>query len=145
VKKLILVAAAVSALAVAGVAQGKGGVKQLSASLNARQEIPKQAVSVPNAIGTFSGTLRGQKLTWKLTFKRLSGKALQAHIHVGARGKMGNVLVALCAPCRSGMTKTTVITRGARNTIERGSIYVNVHTAKNPAGEIRGQVKVIDA
>ena len=143
-KKLILVAAAVSALAVAGVAQGKGGVKQLSATLNARQEVPKQVVSVPAAIGTFTGTLRGQKLTWKLTFKRLSGKAMQAHIHVGARGKSGNVLVALCAPCRSGMTKTTTISRDARDVIERGRAYVNVHTAKNPNGEIRGQVKVTD-
>jgi hypothetical protein len=27
--------------------------------------------------------------------------------------------------------------------IERGQTYVNVHTGKNPAGEIRGQVRVV--
>ena len=82
------------------------------------------------------------KLTWKLTFSHLSGKAMQAHIHLGKPGKAGNVLVALCAPCKNGQTGKTTIARSIENDLEAGKTYVNVHTQKNPAGEIRGQIKV---
>lgn len=58
-------------------------------------------------------------------FSGLTGPAVQAHIHVGKPGVSGNVLVPLCEPCVSGKTTT-----------------YRVHTAKNPAGEIRGQIKV---
>ena len=55
------------------------------------------------------------------------------------------VLVALCGGnCRSGMTGTATFSSDIVDKIERGQTYVNVHTAKNPAGEIRGQVKVTD-
>jgi len=33
------------------------------------------------------------------------------------------------------------VTNDAFDAIERGGAYVNVHTAKNAAGEIRGQIK----
>jgi hypothetical protein len=53
----------------------------------------------------------------------------------------GNVLVALCAPCRSGQTGKATIAHSVEDALERGRTYVNVHTPKNLAGEIRGQVK----
>jgi hypothetical protein len=80
-------------------------------------------------------------MTWKLTFAHLSGKAVQAHVHLGRPGKAGNVLVALCAPCRSGQTGKAKITHDVEDALERGKTYVNVHTPKNLAGEIRGQLK----
>jgi hypothetical protein len=83
-------------------------------------------------------------MTWKLTFAHLSGKAVQAHVHLGKPGKAGNVLVPLCAPCRSGQTGKAKITHDVEDALERGKTYVNVHTPKNLAGEIRGQVKEIE-
>jgi len=59
---------------------------------------------------------------------------------VGA-GKAGAVIVPLCGPCKSGVTKTVTVSSAVRDAIERNGTYVNVHTAKNLAGEIRGQVK----
>ena len=38
----------------------------------------------------------------------------------------------------------TKISRAAADALERGLTYVNVHTAKNAAGEIRGQLKLLD-
>jgi hypothetical protein len=52
------------------------------------------------------------------------------------------VLVPLCGPCRSGQTGTAKISKAMVAKLEGGRAYVNVHTAKNAAGEIRGQVKV---
>ena len=59
----------------------------------------------------------------------------------GKPGVAGNVLVPLCAPCKSGVHGTKTVSGTIAKEIEAGKTYVNVHTAKNPAGEIRGQIK----
>ncbi|MGZ8795022.1 MAG: CHRD domain-containing protein, partial [Gaiellaceae bacterium] len=79
-------------------------------------------------------------LAWRLTFSRLTGKAVAAHIHSGARGKAGPVIVSLCAPCKSGARGSATVDASVLNALEAGRGYVNVHTTKNPAGEIRGQL-----
>ena len=57
-------------------------------------------------------------------------------------GVAGNVIVPLCAPCKSGGTGKATISKSMITALEAGKTYVNVHTVKNAAGEIRGQVKV---
>jgi hypothetical protein len=101
-------------LVVAGLAAAASTYK-VSATLNARQEIPKQVVKVPNATGSFSGSYvehgKTATLKWKLTYSRVGGSATAAHIHLGKTGVAGNVIVPLCAGnCRSGMTGTAKIT-----------------------------------
>ena len=143
-KKLvsILTAVAVAALAFAAISSARPAAAhfRLSTVLNAGQEIPKQVVKNQSAHGTFTGTLVGTKLTWKLTFAKLTGPAAAAHIHAGAMGKAGGVVVALCGPCTSGMTGTATVSASLLSTIKKHGTYVNVHTAKNPNGEIRGQL-----
>ncbi len=139
--------AGAAALLVAGVANGltRATTFTLSAKLTPGQEIPKQVVKVPGASGAFTGTLTkqgsGAKLTWKLTFSHLSGPATAAHIHLGKPGVAGNVIVSLCTPCKSGAHGTKTVSSSIAKAIEAGKTYANIHTAKNPAGEIRGQVK----
>ena len=41
------------------------------------------------------------------------------------------------------MTGKVTVKKDIADALERGKTYVNVHTAKNPAGEIRGQVKLV--
>jgi CHRD domain len=137
-----LVAAALAAIVlfVAGLAlAGGSSTVRLSAVLDAGQETsaPKGAV---HATGRFTATLQGRALTWRLTFSRLSGKALAAHIHLGRAGVAGPVAVPLCGPCVSGVHARVVVTPRVRAALVSAGAYVNVHTAKNPAGEIRGQV-----
>ncbi len=50
-------------------------------------------------------------------------------------------MVALCGPCKNGKKGTANVTKAQLATIKAGRAYVNLHTAKNAAGEIRGQVK----
>ncbi len=113
----------------------------LRAVLNAAQEVPKQVVKAPAAAGTFTGTLTGKKLSWSLAFRKLTGKATAAHIHLGKPGKAGPVAVPLCGPCSSGAKGTATLTAAQVKAILGGGTYVNVHTAKNPAGEIRGPLR----
>jgi hypothetical protein len=129
-----------TALVLTAVSLGASRGMGWSATLTAAQEIPKQVVKTPAAKGAFHATLSGKTLTWKLTFSHLSGPALQAHIHLGAMGKSGNVLVPLCAPCKNGQTGKAKVTAAVIKDLGKHLLYVNVHTAKNPAGEIRGQV-----
>ena len=111
-----------------------------SAKLDASQEIPKQSVKAPAANGAFTATISGGKLHWKLTFSKLTGPASAAHIHIGAMGKAGNVLVPLCGPCKSGASGSAPLTAVLKKDFAKHLLYVNVHTAKNPGGEIRGQI-----
>lgn len=137
----MLAAAAAAALVLTAVSAARPAAERyrISATLNAGQEIPKQVVRNQAGHGTFTGTLTGTSLKWKLTFSKLTGAPTAAHIHLGAMGKAGNVIVPLCTPCHAGMTGTATISAALLKKIEKHLTYVNVHTAKNPAGEIRGQ------
>jgi hypothetical protein len=143
VKKLVagLAVAVAASLAVAALAFG-GRAKTITveATLSAKQEVPAQVVKDTKAKGLFTAKLVGSKLTWKLTFSGLTGPATAAHIHMGARGKAGNVIVPLCGPCKSGAHGTTTVSAAVKKAMATHHAYVNVHTAKNPNGEIRGQV-----
>lgn len=112
--------------------------------LNARQEVPRPSGNVGQARGLLVATVTKTGptavLTWRLTFSRLTGPATAAHIHVGARGKAGRVRVALCGPCRSGVRGRRVVRGPVLTPLQAGRLYVNVHTARNRAGEIRGQL-----
>ena len=143
--KKLSIAACAAAVALFVVTAPVAGSTQdsykLSAKLTAKQEVPKPTGVRKGAGGTFTGTLKSEKLTFRLTFRRLSGAAQAAHIHLGKRGKAGPVLVALCGPCKSGKRLSVKVDEKTENAIENGRAYVNVHTAKNADGEIRGQVR----
>ena len=119
----------------------------ITTSLNARQERPKPKGSVGRATGTFTATVAKLgttgKIAWRLRFSKLTGRALAAHIHIGQRGKAGPVAVPLCGPCRNGARGTANLTAAGLKALENGRAYVNIHTKKNPAGEIRGQIRAI--
>jgi hypothetical protein len=140
--------AALAALAVgaavtgANVAAAPSATMKVSAALTAKAEVPIQVVKNTKGSGSFTGTLTGSKLVWKLTFTHLSGAATAAHIHLGKTGKAGNVVVPLCAgaKCTSGVHGSATLTAAVLKALTTGGTYVNVHTAKNPNGEIRGQI-----
>lgn len=67
-----------------------------------------------------------------------------AHIHQGAAGSNGAVIVTLdeTAP-GSGVwmvPDTAVLTAAQRTAYLAGGLYFNVHSSANPGGEIRGQI-----
>jgi hypothetical protein len=140
--------AVVAALGLSGLALAASHVERytLTAKLTASQEVPKPAGAKAGAKGKFTGTLvesgKSKKLTWKLTYSNLTGPANAAHIHLGKKGKAGAVAVALCGPCKSGQKGSAQLTEAQVKAMEAGGTYVNIHTTKNAAGEIRGQVKV---
>ena len=95
------------ALAVAS-ADGAGSQATIDvkARLTAGQVVPRGTVKLTKGSGLFSGTLtmtdKGYRLTWRLTFSKLSGRATSGYIHQGKPGKHGSALFHLCSPCLSG-------------------------------------------
>ena len=134
----LLAAGLAAAFALAGPRASNAPVK-LTGALDAAQEVPA-LTGAARAGGAFSATLSGRALAWKLTFSRLTGAAAAAHIHLGKPGVAGAVALPLCGPCRSGASGKATVSAGLRTALLAGTAYVNVHTAKNPAGEIRGQI-----
>lgn len=129
----------------AGEVRGQIGITAtVKTALNARQEVPKPKGRVGRASGTFAATVTrtGETgtITWRLTHARLTGRAVAAHIHMGRRGQAGPVVLPLCGPCRSGARRTAALSPAVQDALAAGRAYVNVHTARNRAGEIRGQL-----
>jgi len=138
------------------------GARSFRARLTGYQETPS-TLSSPG-----SGTLRlrfssdGQSATYTLEYSGLSG-VIQAHIHLGARGTTGGVIIFLCGgggqaacPASAGtvsgtLTPAGVIGPGSQGiaagewdefvaALRAGFTYANVHTGAFPGGEIRGQI-----
>ncbi len=147
--KLVLSIAGAIALVIVGVALAgsAGSAYSYRAVLAPGGEVPKPKAPA-GARGVFTATVTEsgatRTLSWKLTFSGLSGKAVAAHIHKGKAGVAGAVIVPLCGPCKTGQTGRLRVSHDAADVLERGGAYVNVHTAKNAAGEVRGQLKLLD-
>jgi hypothetical protein len=98
-------------------------------------------------------------LSWRLTFKNLSGPVLAAQIRVGRPGTAGPVAITLCAPCHSDAHGRAQLGRRLAIAIDQFPIcdnqppcsiaepnqynaYVEINTRAHPGGEIRGQLRL---
>jgi hypothetical protein len=106
------------------------------------------AAEVPANTGTGSGSLDAtldkstNMLRWTVTYSGLSGPATMAHFH-GPAMPGANAGVALPIPnAASPAQGQATLTEPQIADLMAGKWYVNVHTAANPGGEIRGQVMV---
>ena len=110
------------------------------ATLTMGQVKPKPRRTKAGAAGHFHATLVGTTLKWTLTHTHLSGAARSAALHGGRRGTNGPTLARLCASCASFETGAVVLTQAEVNDLLAGRAYVEIITAKNPKGEVRGQI-----
>ena len=83
-----------------------------------------------------------KQVSYRVEFSGLSGPAAAAHIHCGAAaGANAGVAVPLGgANPTSPITGQATMTDAQMADLQAGKCYVNVHTAANKGGEIRGQL-----
>ena len=99
----------------------------------------------PNAKGlawlSINATM--DSLWYDVLLDSLTGAVAASHIHNGAAGVDGGVAVALNAANGnwiSGVITGNDLTADLVRSLLRGENYINVHTAANAAGEVRGQI-----
>jgi CHRD domain len=149
VKKLVPFLVVLAALVTAAAALSAAtATHRVAAHLTTRVEIPKPRHASKKAFGAFTGTLvvekHDLKLTWKLAFVHLTGTATGVTLSQGKPGLIGKQITVLCKlkECRSGMKQTTLLRKAAVKPLLAHLGYVTVYTRTNPAGEIRGQIRV---
>ncbi|MEQ8694097.1 MAG: CHRD domain-containing protein [Gammaproteobacteria bacterium] len=110
-------------------------------------------ISVANPAAAGSGSLFWNdvthELTWLFEYEFLTDAPTAAHIHHGAAGVAGPVVLGLGAhiPLIPDGTFGSYLSGGVlpdpvtnAPLLLGGDLYVNIHTALNPGGEIRGQL-----
>jgi CHRD domain len=136
---LMLLVGAVAVAGTAGAVQAQG--RTLSTTLTGSAEVP--GPGDPDGSGTATLTVNpglGQ-ICYELTVSGIA-PATAAHIHVGAVGVAGPVVVPLDPPTDGTSSGCVEVSRELALAIlmSPSDYYVNVHNAEYPAGAVRGQL-----
>ncbi len=128
------------ALGITVVLAGPAFAEKMKATLDGKSEVPP-TTSAGKGTADIDYDAATKKLTWKVTYSGLSGPATAGHFHGPAEaGKNAGVAVAIPNIATSPVEGSATLTDAQAADLMAGKYYVNVHTAANPGGEIRGQV-----
>jgi len=145
--------------------------RAVHARLSGFQEVATVSTS---AKGSFQGKINPEEtqLTYEIEYSGLEGTVLMSHIHLGARGTTGGIMIWLCGtsanpgpagtpvcPPEGSVSRTVsaadVVGPAGQGidpgqfaevlkALRAGVAYANVHSTKWPSGEIRGQIREED-
>lgn len=140
--------ALVAALGLAGCAGGYGSSmmskdETYTARMTAAQEVPANA-SAGSGMAEVTVDPSSMKASWKVSYSGLTGPVAAGHIHGPApEGKNAGVVVPFAkeSVAASPIMGQATLTAAQYADLKAGNWYVNLHTAQNPGGEIRGQLK----
>ena len=113
--------------------------KSIKVTLSGAQEVPPVTTSASGSATIVVG--EDKSVSGSVATTGIAG--LAAHIHVGTAGKNGPVII----PLTKGAEGAWSVPAGAKLTdaqyesYKAGDLYLNVHSAANKGGEIRGQIK----
>jgi hypothetical protein len=112
---------------------------KFAATLSAASEVPPNTSAGTGAL-TASLDKNTNVLSWRMSYEGLTGPATMAHFHgPAAPGTNAGVVVPFPSPATPSSGSAT-LTAPQIADLMAGKWYANVHTQKNPGGEIRGQV-----
>jgi len=128
------------AFGAAVVLAGPALADKMKATLDGKSEVPP-VTSAATGTAELDYDPASKKLTWTVTYSGLSGPATAAHFHGPAEaGKNAGVAVAIPNAGTSPVSGSATLTDAQAADLAGGKYYINIHTAANPGGEIRGQV-----
>jgi len=114
----------------------------ITAKLTGSAEVPANASA---GSGTLEATLDKQTnlLSWTVSYSGLSGPVKAGHFHGPAMaGQNAGVALGFSGSMDSPIKGSATLTAAQLADLMAGKWYVNLHTAANPGGEIRGQATV---
>jgi len=112
----------------------------LGAKLSGANEVP---ANTSTGSGTLEATLDTQSnlLSWTVTYTGLTGAAKAGHFHgPAAAGANAGVALGFTGSVESPIKGSATLTAAQVADVLAGKWYVNLHTAANPGGEVRGQL-----
>jgi len=113
------------------------------ADLKGASEVPANTTTGTGSV-TASYDASTKTLTWSGTFSGTTGPVTAAHFHGPADpGKNAGVAIWVSTkgtPLASPFSGKATLTDAQAADLMAGQWYVNLHTAANPGGEIRGQL-----
>ena len=101
-----------------------------------------RTVRTITGLGQVRATLDGNRLTVTGTYQGMSSPATAAHLHFGAPGRPGPLaqpLEVTTSP-EGEVTGTAELTDQQVDALQAQSLYVQIHSEDNPAGELRGWI-----
>ena len=112
----------------------------VTTTLSGANEVPAVTTTATGAVtGTFNTTTK--ILTINVSYMGITPVAW--HIHKAAAGMNGGVIFDLGTSFSSPYTyKTAALSTAQEADLMAGSFYVNLHSAKAPGGELRGNLMV---
>jgi hypothetical protein len=125
-----------------GSAAAPSTIQVYTAKLTAAEEVPPATDSQGTGTAEVRIDTKTNELTWKVSYSGLTGPATMGHIH-GPAGKGQNAGVVVPFPNVANATSAEgkgKIDQTQYGDLAAGLYYVNIHTAKHPGGEIRGQL-----
>ena len=152
-KRLMTIAAAAAVFGFANIAQAE---EFFGAHLSGGAEVPPADTRARGEVRLSVNDAETQ-LHYELRVANIED-ITQAHIHLGAAGENGSVVVFLFGFIGEGVTRNGLLAANTRTSadlvgplvgqplsdlideIRSGNSYVNVHTVDNPPGEIRGDL-----
>jgi CHRD domain len=159
---VLVLSLAGASFALADKGHGKNGT-QFRAKMIGYSEVP--SLNTPGHAELSMTVENDTTIKFTLTYADLTGPPAAAHIHVGQQGVNGGVSIFFCggggqAACPASNSGTVTGTATAANVVgpiaqgfnagelapvlaamRAGVTYANMHTARFPAGEIRGQIR----
>jgi len=121
---------------------GPANALLFQAQLTPANEVPAPTGTSPKEKGTgvflFDSTSR--TFVYQMKVKKLTGPPVAAHLHAGAAGVAGPIIVPLDISLKGTSGPLPLANLFA---LFGGDVYANVHTQQNPAGEARGQLVLV--
>jgi hypothetical protein len=129
-----------SAALLLAIAPALADTVKFKADLKGASEVPATDSKGTGAVDASYDTAT-KALTWTVTYSGLTGNASAAHFHgPAAVGANASPVVPIPPPLTSPIKGNATLTDAQAADLSAGNWYFNIHTAKFPDGEIRGQV-----
>ena len=134
--------AAVAAVSGCGSMMQPSNMVAFTTQLRGANEVPANASMGSGSVDA-AFNKDTMKLSWKVNYSDLTGRATAGHFHgPAAVGANSGVALGWVNPIANGMEGSATLTPAQAADLMAGKWYANIHTEANKGGEVRGQMTV---
>ncbi|HEY8356251.1 MAG TPA: CHRD domain-containing protein [Ramlibacter sp.] len=116
--------------------------ERFHAVLDGAQQVPAVSTAA-SGHAELHYTLRGQMLRWEIHHSSVNGPVTSGHIHgPGGPGQNADIVIPLSGRLENSPIRGQLrISPEQYEQLRSGQWYVDLHTARHPQGELRGQLR----